>query len=168
MPRPKRLLLLRHAKASWEDPGLADYDRPLAPRGRRAAKSMGEHLRRESIRPALVLCSSAVRARETLDGVAPTGEVRIEPELYGATWDELLDRLRRVPGGVGSTMLIGHNPAIQSLAVRLAGGGDPALARVERKFPTGALATLEFARDWDGLRPGSAELVSFVRPKQLG
>src|SRR5207247_5287517 len=103
MPRPKRLLLLRHGKSSWDDPGIADHDRPLAPRGRRAAKSMGEHLRRESIRPVLVLCSSAVRARETLDAVAPTGEVRIEPELYGAPWDELLDRLRRVPGGVGST-----------------------------------------------------------------
>jgi phosphohistidine phosphatase len=168
MAGPKRLFLLRHAKSSWDAPGLADHDRPLAARGRKAAKTMARHIRREGIRPALVLCSSAVRARETLDGVAPPGEVQVEPELYGASWDELLDRLRRVPDGVASAMLIGHNPAIQSLAVRLADGDEKDLARVERKFPTGALATLTFSCDWNELRPGSAELVAFVRPKQLG
>jgi phosphohistidine phosphatase len=155
MTGPRRLYLLRHAKSSWDDPGLADHDRPLAPRGRRAAKAMAKHLRDERIEPALVLCSSAVRARETLERVDPAGEVRIEPELYAANADELLDRLRRVSSDVESVMLIGHNPAMQELA------------RIEHKFPTGALATLTFDGDWSDLRPGAAELAAFVRPKQL-
>ena len=95
----KRLLLLRHAKSSWDDPSLADHDRPLAPRGRKAAKRIGAHLRRENSSVALVLCSSATRARETLDLVAPPGEIRFEPELYGATAAELIERLRRVARG---------------------------------------------------------------------
>ena len=75
----RRLLLLRHAKSSWDDPALADHDRPLAPRGRRAAKRMGAHLRDEQVEISLVLCSSATRARQTLERVEPPGEVRIEP-----------------------------------------------------------------------------------------
>jgi phosphohistidine phosphatase len=167
VPEAKRLFLLRHAKSSWQDPELDDHDRPLAPRGRRAAKLMAEHLRGTGIRPSFVLCSSALRARETLDELAVEGEVRIERELYAASEGELLERLQRVPDTVESTMLIGHNPAIQSLAMSLAGGGTE-LARVQRKFPTGALAALTFAGDWSGLRPASAELAAFVRPKQLG
>ena len=165
MAGPRMLFLLRHAKSSWDDPELRDHDRPLAPRGRRAAKLMAGHIRDEGIRPSLVLCSSAVRARQTLAGVAPDGEVSVEQELYGASADDLLDRLRRVPDGVESVMLIGHNPAMQDLALTLAGGGAE---QVERKFPTGALATLSFAGEWSELAPGGAELVAFVRPKQLG
>ena len=166
MPEAKRLFLLRHAKSSWDDPQLSDHDRPLAPRGHMAAKLMAEHLRQEGIRPSLVLCSSARRARETLNEVAP-GDLRIERDLYGASEDELVERLQRVDDTVESTMVIGHNPGIHSLAVTLAGGGAE-LGRIERKFPTGALATLAFAGDWSELRPGCAELVAFVRPKELG
>jgi phosphohistidine phosphatase len=164
----KRLLLLRHAKSSWDDPALADHDRPLAPRGRRAAKLVRDHLRSEGIGPALVLCSSAVRARQTLERVDPGGKVSVEPELYGASGDELLERLRALPRDVESVMLVGHNPAIQDLAVTLAGGAGDDFEAVERKFPTGALATLTFEGDWSGLAPGRAELAGFVRPKQLG
>jgi phosphohistidine phosphatase len=167
MPEAKRLFLLRHAKSSWDDPQLADRDRPLAPRGRKAAESMAEHLRREEIRPSLVLCSSALRTRQTLDLVAPGGEVRIEDELYGVIEDELVERLQRVAADVASTMVIGHNPALQRLALTLASSGAE-LGRIERKFPTGALATLTFAGDWRALRPRCAELVAFVRPKELG
>ena len=166
VPAAKRLFLVRHAKSSWEDPQLADHDRPLAPRGRRAAKSMAEHLQLAGISPSLVLCSSARRALQTLDGLAVEGEVRIERELYGASAGELLERLRRVPGTVEAAMLIGHNPAIQSLVVSLAGSGAQ-LGRVERKFPTGALATLHIACAWAELRPGCAELEDFVTPKML-
>jgi phosphohistidine phosphatase len=167
VPEAKQLFLLRHAKSSWEDPQLDDHDRPLAPRGRRAAKAMADHLRAAEIQPSLVLCSTARRARETLDGLAVEGEVRIERELYGASTGELLERLHRVPEGIESTLLIGHNPAIQGLALTVAGRGTQ-LARVQRKFPTGALAALTFAGDWDALTPGCAELVAFVRPKELG
>ena len=162
----KRLFLLRHAKSSWDDADLADRDRPLAPRGRRASKVMARHLRDEEISPSLVLCSSARRTRETLEAVGPSGEVRIEDELYGASEGELLERLRRVPEEIESVMLIGHNPAIQELALGLASGGDR-LEDVERKFPTGALATLTVPGAWGQLGPGSAELVAFVKPKEL-
>jgi phosphohistidine phosphatase len=162
----KQLFLLRHAKSSWDDADLADRDRPLAPRGRRATKLMAQHLRDEKISPALVLCSSARRTRETLEGVEPAGDVRIEDELYGASGTELLERLRQVPDTTESVMLIGHNPAIQELTLGLAGGGERR-ADVERKFPTGALATLTVPGEWQELAPGSAELVAFVTPKKL-
>ncbi len=161
----KHLLLLRHAKSSWDDPALADHDRPLAARGRKASKLIGAHLRREQIEISLVLCSSARRARETLELVAPSGEVRIERELYGASADELLERLHRVPDEVAEVMLIGHNPAFQDLAVALVGAGSELASR---KFPTGALATLMFTGPWRALEHGHAELAAFVTPRELG
>jgi phosphohistidine phosphatase len=168
LPILKRLFLLRHAKSSWDDPGIDDHDRPLAPRGRRASALIAEHLRRERIAPGLVLCSSARRTQETLERVmAPDpAKVRIERELYGASSEDLLRRLREVSDEVESVMLIGHQPAIQELALDLAGEG-PELVRVKAKFPTAALATLAFAGGWSGLGSGSAELVAYVKPKQL-
>ena len=164
------LFVLRHAKSSWDDPELGDHDRPLAPRGRRAAKAMGGHLRRERIAPDLVLCSSARRTRETLDRIAPAlGDdvaVSVEADLYAASADELLERLRTVDDDVESVMLIGHNPGLEQLALGLAGSGDE-LPDLRRKFPTGALATLSFAGRWRDLALGSAELTDFVKPKQL-
>jgi phosphohistidine phosphatase len=169
-PALKRLDLLRHAKSSWDDPGLADHDRPLAPRGRRAAGLIAEHVRREGIAPALVLCSSARRALETLEGIARAfdGEVPIEVErdLYGASQRELLERLRRIPDATPSVMLIGHNPAIHALALSLAGNG-PDFETLALKYPTGALATLTLEGSWEALGPGGAKLAAFVRPKDL-
>jgi phosphohistidine phosphatase len=164
----KRLYLLRHAKSSWDEAGLADSDRPLAPRGKRASKVMAKHLRGERIVPDLVLCSPSVRTRETLErvGVGEESDVRIEPDIYGASEGDLLDVLRRVPDDVDSVMLIGHNPSLQALAVSLAGEGSE-VARMREKFPTAALATLDFEGDWRELAPGVAELASFVRPKEL-
>jgi phosphohistidine phosphatase len=162
-----RLFLLRHAKSSWEDEDLPDHDRPLAPRGRKAAKRMAKHIRAEGISPSLVLCSSARRTQETLERLGPDGEVEIERGLYGASESELRERLRSVPDTTDSVMLIGHNPAIQELTLSLTGRGER-VADVERKFPTGALATLTLSGDWSDLEPGSAELADFVTPKQLG
>jgi phosphohistidine phosphatase len=160
------LLLLRHAKSSWDDPGLADHDRPLAPRGRKAAKRIGRHLRDQGPEVSLALCSSARRARDTLSLVAPGGdiEIEIEPELYGAGAGELLERLRRVPDDAGTVMLVGHNPAIQELLVSLA--RDPGDLAV-RKFPTGALATLAVNGSWGALAAGQAELAALVVPREL-
>jgi phosphohistidine phosphatase len=167
----RHLHLLRHAKSSWDDPAPADHDRPLAPRGRRAAGLIASHLREEEIEPALVLCSSATRARDTLTGIQPAlpedAEILIERELYGASEHELLARLQEVPDRVGSAMLIGHNPAIQGLALTLSRSGTP-LDELELKYPTGALATLVFDGSWRELGPGAAELRAFVRPKDLG
>lgn len=171
MAASKQLFVLRHAKSSWDDPGLEDHERPLAPRGRQAVKVLAEHLRTNDIHPVQVLCSTARRTRETLDGVDPDGERLIEPELYGASAEGLLERLHQVPAEVDSVMLIGHNPAVQLLVLRLAGGtnsGDEAnIDQVRDKFPTGGLATLAFDGGWDKLAPGRAELVAFVRPKEL-
>ena len=166
----KRLYLLRHAKSSWDDPTLADRDRPLAPRGRRAAKVMAQHLGRKGIAPELVLCSPSTRTRQTLKRLAPgpgkKADVQIEPELYAAPARNLLEVLHKVPDQVESVMLIGHYPGIQDLALSLARPGSQ-ISRLRRKFPTAALATLELNGTWRELAPGSAELVSLVKPKEL-
>jgi phosphohistidine phosphatase len=167
----KRLYLLRHAKSSWKDNSLADRDRPLAGRGKRAAKALARHIEAEGIRPDLVMCSPARRARETLeraerafgDGV----EITLDEELYGASETELLSRLKAVPDEVGSVMLIGHNPGLEELALALASEGA-GLARMREKYPTAALATIDLpARRWSTVRRRSGELVGYVRPKDL-
>jgi phosphohistidine phosphatase len=166
----KTLFLLRHAKSSWDDPGLPDHDRPLAPRGERAAKAIADHIREREITPDLVLCSTALRTRETLDRIVPTlgddVETEIERGLYAASATELLERLWALDEQVESVLLVGHNPGIEQLALTLAGGGDE-VAEMRRKFPTAALATLEFDGRWRELGPGDAELTDFVKPKQL-
>ena len=166
----KTLYLLRHAKSSWEDPTLGDHDRPLAPRGRRAAKAIAEYLRTQPSTPRLVLCSSSERTRETLTrisaGLRGGVEVRIEERLYTASASCLLARLHEVDARVDSVMVIGHYPALQELALTLAGRGVD-LRRLREKFPTAGLATLGFAGSWDKLAPGAAELIAFVTPSEL-
>jgi phosphohistidine phosphatase len=161
----KVLLLLRHAKSSWDDPALADHDRPLAARGRKAAQRIGARLRTDKTPVGLVLCSSARRARETVALVAPPGELEIDDRLYGASAGELLQRLRQVPDDVGAVMLVGHNPAMHDLAIELVSAdGD----RLVGKFPTGALATLTFTGSWRALAAQGAELIAFLKPRELG
>jgi phosphohistidine phosphatase len=164
----KQLFVLRHAKSSWDDPGLDDHERPLAPRGHRAVRALHRHMQSNEIAPALVLCSSARRTRETLEGVKPGGEWLIEPGLYRADAGTLIERLRQVANDIPSVMLIGHNPAVQMLVLRLADGAAEAdVDQVRRKFPTGGLATLEFECAWNELGPGRARLSDLVRPKHL-
>ena len=165
MAKLSRLLLLRHAKSSWDDPGLADHDRPLAPRGHRAAQRIGTYLRGEHIAISVVLCSSAARAQGTLGLLRLGGEPMIEVDaaLYTATADELLQRVRGVPDDAETALLIGHNPAMQDLALALV-GGDLAT----RRFPTGALAQVTWPGPWRELTPGRAELAAFVTPRELG
>jgi phosphohistidine phosphatase len=165
----RTLYLLRHAKSSWDDPALADHQRPLAPRGRRDGKRVAEHLRAKEIEPELVLCSSAARTLETLELVRPAlgdAPVAVEDELYGASSDQLLARIRTIDDEVGSVMVIAHNPGLEELALALASPSDER-ERLEEKFPTAALATLSLSGDWAALRPGSATLAAYVVPKQL-
>jgi phosphohistidine phosphatase len=171
---PKQLFILRHAKSSWDDPGLHDHDRPLAPRGRQAVQVLHTYVRVHRIEPSLVLCSSARRTRETLEGVAPTGQSLTEPGLYTASAGGLLDRIRQIPAGTPSAMVIGHNPAMQMLVLKLAAtehahleDEDCDLANVQRKFPTGALATIAFDCEWRDLVAGAGRLTGLVRPKDL-
>jgi len=171
-PGPRhRLLVWRHAKSSWNNAYLADFDRPLAPRGRRAAEAMAGHLAGLDP-PALVLCSSARRAQDTLDYARPHlpdgTDVKIEDDLYGAPAPFLLARLRRVPAPTPSVLLIGHNPGLEDIVRGLGRQGDPELiARVRTKFPTGALATLTFPGDWATLAAADATLEAFVVPADL-
>lgn len=164
----KVLYLLRHAKSDWDDPEMADADRPLAPRGRRAANDLAGRLQIARVAPRLVLCSTAVRARQTLELLAPAlgavVEISYEDELYGATVADILQRLRRVPGKVPSVMVVGHNPTIQDLTLELAASGRE-LDSVRLKFPTAAMATLKFeGTGWERLHRGGAELVGFLTP----
>jgi phosphohistidine phosphatase len=164
-----RLLLIRHAKSSWDEPTLADRERPLAKRGRKAAERVGAHLRRESLRPDLVLCSASTRTRETLELLALRDVDRsIEEELYAATAEELLARLRRVPEEAATVAVIGHNPGIQELATELVGADAAAGGvRLREKFPTGAVAVFDVRGPWRDVASDRARLASFVIPREL-
>jgi phosphohistidine phosphatase len=167
----KRIWLLRHAKSSWAEPGLSDADRPLAPRGRRAAELLGAHLARSDAKPAVVLCSSSLRTRETLAAIllalGDEVEIRIERMLYGAEAADLLECLRRLPASAPSVMLIGHNPGMQGLALMLARTG-PALSALQEKFPTGALASLEArVEQWQDLDEQTASATALLLPRSL-
>jgi phosphohistidine phosphatase len=166
------LFVLRHAKSSWNNSSLADHDRPLAPRGERAAEALAAHIATIDPPPALVLCSTARRAQDTLEPVRAElpddTAVLIEDELYGADAPDLLHRLREIPEEVPSVMLVGHNPGLEDLVKGLGREGDPNLvARVQSKFPTGALATLTFPGPWKSLGWGTAALEAFVVPADL-
>lgn len=171
--KERRIYLLRHAKSAWDEPDTGDHDRGLAPRGRQAAERMAAWCRAERIAPALVLCSTARRTRETLARLLPhlagTARIEFEEGLYLAGADELLRRLRRVEDPLRSVMLIGHNPGMHELALTLADAGDPAaLQRLRGKYPTGALAEIAFAAErWRDIAPGRGRLVRFVVPREL-
>ena len=162
----KRLHILRHAKSSWDDPDLPDHERPLAPRGEKAAVRIAEHVRAAGIAPELVLCSTALRARQTLAALLSAlpgeAEIRVEGRLYGAGVADVLERLREVDEDVGSVLVVGHNPTLHELALVLTGRED----ELDR-FPTGALASVTFAAPWVELAAGAGELESLVIPREL-
>lgn len=172
-PAYRTLALMRHAKSAWDLGVEADHLRPLNERGRRAVPVIGAYLADIDFEPDLVLCSTAVRTRETLDRLlrdfdrAPT--VRYEQALYLADWGDSLERLRRLGKRWRRVLVIGHNPGLQNLAVHLVTEADRAVAgRIADKFPTAALALLTCALDgWDDLSPGTVRAARFVTPKQL-
>ncbi len=145
-----RLILFRHAKAESDAASGDDFDRALAPRGRREAKAMGEHLATLGCRPDLALVSPSLRTRETWEiaGAAlPECETRLEPHLYNAEAG-VIRRLAEAAGrGRGTVVVVGHNPGLQELALRLLiEGAAPAsfVARAQRKFPPAAIAIFDF------------------------
>jgi phosphohistidine phosphatase len=167
------LSLLRHAKSSWADPDLHDFDRPLSERGTDAAPRMGAFMARQGIAPELILCSPAVRARQTLDLVLPhlrgNPEVAYEDALYLASASAMLKRIRKVAAEVRHVMLIGHDPGLHTLARGLAGAGEQKdLQALAEKFPTGGLVVLAFtARRWSNVKCGAGRLQFFMAPKRL-
>lgn len=162
--------LLRHAKSSWDDPGLQDYDRPLAPRGDDAARRMGEFMAASGLAPETVLCSGARRAVETWERVAPwigNPQPEFDDTLYMAPDYRIIGRLRALPGDIQSVLLIGHNPGIEDAAIRLCGTGkEKSLDRMRKKYPTGALAMITF-ESVEAIGEGAGCLEAFVRPKDL-
>jgi phosphohistidine phosphatase len=169
----RRLYLVRHAKSSWDDPALDDFDRPLSRRGLRDGRRMAAYLRMAGIRPGLVLCSAARRAAQTLELLESGLEgvpASIEAELYEAGRPDLRTRLRRLDDHLTSVLLIGHNPALEQLAESLvAGQGDgEALDLLSDKFPTGACALIETdIGHWAELADGTCRLAGFVRPADV-
>ena len=175
MTGKRRLILLRHAKSSWDDPALPDHDRPLANRGIKAAAAIRRFMRAEKLVPDLVLVSSARRTQQTLDAVKfwdPPPAVEVKQALYLAGPEQMLELLAGVPGDVWCVLLIGHNPGMQELAVLLAKASTnpdrPKMVhRMADAFPTGALAEFTLAEPWSNIRPGTGKLVRFVCPRDL-
>lgn len=167
----KTLFLFRHAKSSWDDAALADFDRPLAPRGQRAAPLVGQEMKRRGWLPYLVLVSSARRAVETWKlaaaELAEQPAVQFSRALYLADPRKLLEALHEVAESYRSLVLVGHNPGLEELAAMLAGPGSntAALAGIKEKFPTGSLARFNVEGSWPELR--IATLTHFLRPKEL-
>jgi phosphohistidine phosphatase len=165
----RTLLLLRHAKARTEDAG-GDAARPLAPRGRRAAERIGEHLAERGLVPDLVLCSTALRARQTWERAAAAlrSEPRVELDgsLYLASPARILARVQEVRPAIATLLVVGHNPGFHELAYELA-GSSAARDRLG-KCPTAALARFELAEgSWSAAGPGLLRFVELVAPRDL-
>ena len=170
-----RLMLLRHAKSEWPD-DVADSDRPLARRGRKDAPAAGRWLRATAQVPDLVLCSPARRARETWglaqETLGADPRVVLDERIYGAAAATLLELARHTTPAIGALLIVGHEPAMRELTLTLADvepgdQGDDQIARVRVKFPTAAIAVLEFTGTWAGVRPGQARLAAFARPSEF-
>ncbi|MCM6775053.1 histidine phosphatase family protein [Nocardia sp. CDC159] len=161
----RTLILMRHGKSGYP-PGVADHDRPLAPRGRREAGLAGDWLR--ATQPAIdaVRCSTATRTRETLTATGITAPVEFEPSIYEASPRTLLELIRLTADEIETLLLIGHAPGIPSTAWELAAdrNSDAAVA-LSRKFPTSALAVLEFDRPWADVDTGTGDLIRFHVPR---
>lgn len=165
---PRRIVVLRHAKADW--PAVADHDRPLTDRGRRDAPFGGQWLAGAGIIPDLTLCSTAARTRETWKLVAHELPQRpktvYEERLYEATTGELITLINQTPDETRDLMLVGHNPGVQALTESLAGSAEgDTLGQVRRGFPTASVAVLSFTGEWKAVEPASAHLVSFAVPE---
>ena len=168
----KSVYLLRHAKSSWEDIAVPDFQRPLNDRGRDAAPRIGAYMKAEGLIPDAVLCSGATRAVQTWELVAPmlgSPRVHVDDNLYMATPDAIINWLKRLQPEISSVLLIGHNPGFEETAIRLAGDGKrKPMKRLHKKYPTGTLAVLRFdVPGWDAIADGSGYLERLVRPKDV-
>ena len=155
---------MRHAKSSWADGSLADFDRPLNERGRKAAPLVGRFMRRQRLRPDLILCSPAERARQTAtlvaEAAALAAPLRYDERIYEATPMRLAEVVSQVEEGAGELLLVGHNPGLEGLLELLTGESQ--------HMPTAALARLLLdIEKWGRLREGAGRVELFVRPKEL-
>ena len=168
----RQLLLLRHAKSSWDDPGLADHSRPLNRRGKLAAQAMRSALEGLGLAPDLILVSTSRRTLQTMQELEPWADtplVELLDSLYLANAEGVLTALRTTPETVRSVLLIGHNPGLHEAASRLAGTGPDTteLARLRASYPSGALAEFSISGPWGTLGDGGGRLVRFLCPRDL-
>ncbi|MBS0559966.1 MAG: histidine phosphatase family protein [Proteobacteria bacterium] len=170
-----QLLLLRHAKSSWDDPKLPDHARPLNARGRHAAAAMGREMRRLGLAPDVVLVSSARRTLQTLEALDQWDDTPlIEPmdSLYLATSAQLMSVVRGVAETARSVLVIAHNPGLHEFAMALAGAhamaqDTPSARRLAEGFPTAALAEFGVAGPWWQLDAGGGRLLRLLLPRDL-
>ncbi|MBX4863931.1 histidine phosphatase family protein [Rhizobium leguminosarum bv. viciae] len=168
-----RLILLRHAKSAWPD-GVADRERPLTDRGRKAAPVIGAYMAREKLIPDLALVSPARRARETWKLVRGAFSKKVSEreaaDIYEVSAERILDMIRAVEPGIRTLLIIGHNPGMENAASLIVADGDAdAVGRMREKFPTAALAVIDFDLDrWDEIGTGTGYLAQFVTPRSLG
>jgi phosphohistidine phosphatase len=160
----KKLMLLRHAKSSWEDASLPDFERPLNERGLRAAPLIGKFMRKQKIRPDLIICSPATRTRETIALVLEVSgilaELRYDERIYEATTSDLLEVVSQIEDDYGEVLLVGHNPGFENLLERLTGKGE--------RMPTAALARISINADnWSEAAAKGGRLEWFVKAKEL-
>jgi phosphohistidine phosphatase len=163
----RTLVLLRHAKSAYPD-GVADHDRPLAPRGLREAGLAGDWLRTNLPAIDAVLCSTATRARETLAHTGIEAPVRYVDRLYDATAGTVIDEINGVSDGVAVLLVVAHEPTMTQVALGLTkqnNANTDAAERISTKFPTSAVAVLRFTRSWSDLELGSGELADFHVPR---
>lgn len=170
----KTLILLRHAKSSWDDAVARDFDRPLNKRGRRAARTVGREMRAQGLEFDRVVASPAVRVVETLDDVAEGYGSPIRPDydrrVYLASAATLLELIRATADATDRLLLVGHNPGLEALALLLTRGGEGEVLREELavKYPTGTVAEIVFpVAHWRDVAAGGGRLERFIRPRDL-
>ncbi|MDQ2893814.1 MAG: histidine phosphatase family protein [Pseudomonadota bacterium] len=169
----KTLTLLRHAKSGWDDPVSRDFDRPLNPKGRRAAALIGRHMRSLGIAFDHVVASPAVRVGETIDAIVSAYGRTLAPivdrRIYLASSATLLDVVRELPASATRALMVGHNPGLEDLVLMLVPEGQSGLRdTAEEKYPTATIAELELdVDDWAAAAPNGARLTRFVRPRDL-
>ena len=168
----KTLTLLRHAKSGWDDPGCRDFDRALNAKGKRAAALIGGYLRNAGASFDHVVASPAVRVVETLAGVEQgygrTLGAAFDRRIYLASAVTLLDVVHEAPTDATRILLVGHNPGLEDLALWLVpNSDDPPRVALEAKYPTATLADIAFDGTWADLKPGTARLTQFIRPRDL-
>lgn len=168
-----RLMFLRHAKSSWPSSRMQDAARPLSERGEAAARLMGAYMAHHSLIPDRILCSPARRTRETWAGIATQWPVNMDvvfdQRLYEATPQSILSVIRGQDEAARTLLVIGHNPGLQEAAELLIAAGDVELReRLREKFPTAALAVIDFAIDqWRSIHERSGRLDRYVVPRSV-
>ncbi|VAW98983.1 Phosphohistidine phosphatase SixA [hydrothermal vent metagenome] len=167
----KSLLLFRHAKSNWGHPGLRDFDRPLNQRGNLAAVCMGRWMNENHLQPQWVICSTAHRAKQTLQGlcehlVIPDTQIKYLDRLYLANVTTLLGGIVQCPRDGGAVMLIGHNPGLEDLLLYLCGPGLP-LSGKGKLMATATLAQVHLPNDWQQLAPRCGKLQRIIRPREI-